>query len=298
MSLLYTMLLALALSCVCLFFLGHAHPQELSGKAKVSALFAFGDSILDTGNNNHLRTQIKCNVPYGRNFVGGKATGRFGNGRVFADIIVVLLCSAAEGLILKPLVPAYHDPNLSNSDLPTGGYVGARSHPGAKFAYVDMYISLLGLINNPQASGISNRLIRPVPSRSGFVFERVTAGQNTWRKLDLLLRWKVSFQTSYDDSKKLHRCRLKALGRPEASSTLKPPSPELHNVELPSLSLSQCFRRKQKWGLRVGSSKSRRLIPSRFRPVPRGPQFCGLTKWRPNPAPQQTFTGQTRGPGP
>ena len=86
-SLLYTMLLALALSCVCLFFLGHAHPQELSGKAKVSALFAFGDSILDTGNNNHLRTQIKCNVPYGRNFVGGKATGRFGNGRVFADII-------------------------------------------------------------------------------------------------------------------------------------------------------------------------------------------------------------------
>ncbi|CAF1977501.1 hypothetical protein YC2023_083718 [Brassica napus] len=152
-SLLYTMLLALALSCVCLFFLGHAHPQELSGQAKVSALFAFGDSILDTGNNNHLRTQIKCNVPYGRNFVGGKATGRFGNGRVFADIIVVLLCSAAEGLILKPLLPAYHDPNLSNSDLPTRGYVGARSHPGAKFAYVDMYISLLGLINNPQASG-------------------------------------------------------------------------------------------------------------------------------------------------
>ncbi|KAG2265430.1 hypothetical protein Bca52824_072509 [Brassica carinata] len=31
-----------------------------------------------------------------------------------------------------------------------------QSHPGAKFAYVDMYISLLGLINNPQASGFTD----------------------------------------------------------------------------------------------------------------------------------------------
>ena len=62
--------------------------------------------------------------------------------------------------------------------------------------------------------------------------------KNPLRELDLLLRWKVSFQTSYDDSKKLHRCRSKVLGRPIASSTLKPPSPELHNVESPSLSLS------------------------------------------------------------
>ncbi|KAG2284078.1 hypothetical protein Bca52824_055298 [Brassica carinata] len=53
--------------------------------------------------------------------------------------------------------------------------------------------------------------------------------KNPLRELDLLLRWKVSFQTSYDDSKKLHKFRSEALGRPEASSTLKPPSPELHN---------------------------------------------------------------------
>ena len=62
--------------------------------------------------------------------------------------------------------------------------------------------------------------------------------KNPLRELYLLLRWKVSFQTSYDDLKKLHRCRVKVLGRPEASSTLKPPSPELHNVESPSFSLS------------------------------------------------------------
>ncbi|CAN7078003.1 unnamed protein product [Brassica oleracea var. botrytis] len=104
----------LALACVCFFFVGHAHPQGISGNANVSALFAFGDSILDTGNNNNHTTLSKCNYfPYGRNFVGGKATGRFGNGRVFSDLI-------AEGLSLKPLLPAYHDPNLSNNDLPTG----------------------------------------------------------------------------------------------------------------------------------------------------------------------------------
>ncbi|KAG2259708.1 hypothetical protein Bca52824_079002 [Brassica carinata] len=62
--------------------------------------------------------------------------------------------------------------------------------------------------------------------------------KNPLRELDLLLRWKMSFQTSYDDLKKVHKCRSKALGRPEASSTLKPPSSELHNVESPSLSLS------------------------------------------------------------
>lgn len=89
-SLLSTMLLALALSFVCLFSVGHA--QELSGNARVSALFAFGDSMLDTGNNNNLRTLTKCNFfPYGRDFAGGKATGRFGNGRVFSDLIGIYL---------------------------------------------------------------------------------------------------------------------------------------------------------------------------------------------------------------
>ncbi|CAF2045879.1 unnamed protein product [Brassica napus] len=88
--------------------------NELSGNARVSALFAFGDSMLDTGNNNNLRTLTKCNFsPYGRDFAGGKATGRFGNGRVFSDLI-------AEGLSLRTLLPAYRDPNLSNNDLPTG----------------------------------------------------------------------------------------------------------------------------------------------------------------------------------
>ncbi|XP_010536421.1 PREDICTED: GDSL esterase/lipase At1g23500-like [Tarenaya hassleriana] len=78
------------------------------------AIFAFGDSILDTGNNNNLQTLSKCNFfPYGRDFIGGKATGRFGNGRVLSDII-------AQGLGIKDLLSAYRDPNLSNNDILSG----------------------------------------------------------------------------------------------------------------------------------------------------------------------------------
>ncbi|XP_024011125.1 GDSL esterase/lipase EXL6 isoform X3 [Eutrema salsugineum] len=53
-----------------------------------SALFAFGDSVLDTGNNNLLLTLLKGNYwPYGWNFDFKIPTGRFGNGRVFTDIV-------------------------------------------------------------------------------------------------------------------------------------------------------------------------------------------------------------------
>ncbi|CAF2198798.1 GDSL esterase/lipase At1g73610 [Brassica napus] len=91
----------------CLFYVGSA--QQLT----VSALFAFGDSILDTGNNNLLATLTKVNFfPYGRD-LGGLPTGRFGNGRVVSDMI-------AEGLGLKNLLPAYRNPALSSNDLVTG----------------------------------------------------------------------------------------------------------------------------------------------------------------------------------
>ncbi|CAH8258062.1 unnamed protein product [Arabidopsis lyrata] len=102
----------LAFSLVSLFYVGNA--QQSYGNSTVSALFAFGDSILDTGNNNLLPSFSKVNFyPYGRDFIGGVATGRFGNGRVFSDMI-------AEGLGLKNILPAYRDPYLSDNDLTTG----------------------------------------------------------------------------------------------------------------------------------------------------------------------------------
>ena len=55
---------------------------------KFLAIQVFGDSIVDTGNNNGLKTLIKSNFPpYGRDFKEGKATGRFCNGKIISDFI-------------------------------------------------------------------------------------------------------------------------------------------------------------------------------------------------------------------
>lgn len=55
----------------------------------VPALLVFGDSIVDSGNNNHLPLTFgKCNFsPYGRDFEGGVATGRFTNSKTPADLL-------------------------------------------------------------------------------------------------------------------------------------------------------------------------------------------------------------------
>lgn len=87
---------------------------QLQENEKLLGIMAFGDSILDTGNNNNLISLIKCNFPpYGQDFIGGKPTGRFCNGKVLTDLI-------AEGLGVKETVPAYFDPNLQSKDLATG----------------------------------------------------------------------------------------------------------------------------------------------------------------------------------
>ncbi|KAK9270109.1 hypothetical protein L1049_025683 [Liquidambar formosana] len=87
---------------------------KLPGNETVPAVIVFGDSIVDPGNNNNLNTLIKCNFPpYGRDFPGGIATGRFSNGKIPSDLIV-------EELGIKDLLPAYLDPTLQPNDLLTG----------------------------------------------------------------------------------------------------------------------------------------------------------------------------------
>ncbi|MCD9644857.1 hypothetical protein HAX54_033370 [Datura stramonium] len=74
-------------------------------RALVPALFAFGDSLIDSGNNNHLFSFAKANYfPYGIDF--GGPTGRFSNGYTILDQIANLL-----GL---PLLPPYSE--LFNAD--------------------------------------------------------------------------------------------------------------------------------------------------------------------------------------
>ncbi|KAI3912459.1 hypothetical protein MKX01_004361 [Papaver californicum] len=63
------------------------------------ALYVFGDSLVDSGNNNYLQTLAKVNyTPYGVDFRNG-ATGRFNNGKTAVDFIASWL-----GL---PYVPPY-----------------------------------------------------------------------------------------------------------------------------------------------------------------------------------------------
>ncbi len=54
----------------------------------VTSFVIFGDSTLDVGNNNYLLSVVKSDFPpYGRDFPGGLATGRFCNGQIAADFI-------------------------------------------------------------------------------------------------------------------------------------------------------------------------------------------------------------------
>ncbi|KNA21991.1 hypothetical protein SOVF_038030 [Spinacia oleracea] len=58
----------------------------VNGQPIVPALFIFGDSIVDVGNNNDLDTIVKSNfVPYGRDFSNHESTGRFCNGKLATD---------------------------------------------------------------------------------------------------------------------------------------------------------------------------------------------------------------------
>ncbi|XP_078182076.1 GDSL-like Lipase/Acylhydrolase superfamily protein [Carex rostrata] len=68
-----------------------------SQREMIPAMFAFGDSLIDNGNNNDLPSFAKANYyPYGIDFSGGP-TGRFSNGYTIVDEIANLL-----GL---PLIP-------------------------------------------------------------------------------------------------------------------------------------------------------------------------------------------------
>lgn len=61
------------------------------GDGIVPALFVFGDSLIDNGNNNNIPSFAKANYfPYGIDFNGGP-TGRFCNGLTMVDGIGTFL---------------------------------------------------------------------------------------------------------------------------------------------------------------------------------------------------------------
>ncbi|XP_077214196.1 GDSL esterase/lipase At2g30310-like [Tasmannia lanceolata] len=81
---------------------------------KFPAIFIFGDSTVDTGNNNHIMTSLQANYPpYGVDFPNHLATGRFSDGKLVPDLL-------ASHFGIKQLVPPFLDPLLSDEDVQTG----------------------------------------------------------------------------------------------------------------------------------------------------------------------------------
>ncbi|KAJ7521021.1 hypothetical protein O6H91_19G034400 [Diphasiastrum complanatum] len=56
------------------------------------ALYVFGDSIVDSGNNNYLNTISRADyLPYGKDFDTHQPTGRFSNGRLVPDFLAAYM---------------------------------------------------------------------------------------------------------------------------------------------------------------------------------------------------------------
>ncbi|CAB4262535.1 unnamed protein product [Prunus armeniaca] len=84
-----------------------------SAQNNVPAVFTFGDSLVDVGNNNNLQTIAKANYfPHGIDF-GNNPTGRFSNGRTIIDII-------QQEVGLKNFTPPYLAPTAAGDNLLQG----------------------------------------------------------------------------------------------------------------------------------------------------------------------------------
>lgn len=77
----------------------------------ISAVYAFGDASVDTGNNNRdIHTGLRSNhAPYGCDFPHHAATGRSSNGKLIVDLI-------ASHLKLKDTLAAFNDPSRTDED--------------------------------------------------------------------------------------------------------------------------------------------------------------------------------------
>jgi hypothetical protein len=73
-----------------------ANPRASNNSAP--AVIVFGDSTVDPGNNNYVKTVFKANfAPYGKDFANHVPTGRFSNGRLTPDFIGKLSSTDFDG---------------------------------------------------------------------------------------------------------------------------------------------------------------------------------------------------------
>uniref|UniRef100_A0A2P2NIG1 GDSL-motif lipase/hydrolase family protein n=1 Tax=Rhizophora mucronata TaxID=61149 RepID=A0A2P2NIG1_RHIMU len=109
--------------------------RRIAAKYNITCVLVFGDSSVDPGNNNRLATTMKSNFPpYGKDFLDGRPTGRFTNGKLATDFI-------AEALGFTKAIPAFLDSNLKAADLLHG-----VSFASAASGYDDLTANLSGVL--------------------------------------------------------------------------------------------------------------------------------------------------------
>ncbi|CAO2814615.1 unnamed protein product [Amaranthus hypochondriacus] len=95
--------------------------KSVNGQPVVPALFIFGDSVVDVGNNNNLHTIVKSNFnPYGRDFLYHQPTGRFCNGKLATDF-------TAETIGFTSYQPAYLSKEATGKNLLIGANFASAS---------------------------------------------------------------------------------------------------------------------------------------------------------------------------
>ncbi|CAI9108832.1 OLC1v1008528C1 [Oldenlandia corymbosa var. corymbosa] len=135
-----------------LFLLAHERINAAAEAQKFSAMFAFGDSLIDHGNNNYLQYSLaKANyVPYGVDFDQGVPTGRFCNGRTIIDFLGELL-----GFPMLPPYTAATGKNILkgvNYASAAGGILDETGRNlGQRFSLTDQVASFRDTLNQIKA---------------------------------------------------------------------------------------------------------------------------------------------------
>lgn len=77
------------------------------------AMFVFGDSLVDSGNNDYIASTARANFkPNGIDYPTGKPTGRFCNGKIISDFI--------SDFMGVPPIKVYLDPSMDDESLLLG----------------------------------------------------------------------------------------------------------------------------------------------------------------------------------
>ncbi|GMP65317.1 hypothetical protein CsSME_00026165 [Camellia sinensis var. sinensis] len=110
-----------------LFFLLLILGFNFSEAQKVPGMYVFGDSLVDVGNNNHLKLSLnKADFPHnGIDFPGKIPTGRFSNGHNFADLLAEKV-----GIVTPPPYLSLVSSKPSNTAFPITGVSFASGGSG------------------------------------------------------------------------------------------------------------------------------------------------------------------------